>query len=232
MNILYVDVGNSAIKWLFNGEYHTSLIEDFELNLLPNAEQNWVSCVAHRAILKGLKTPIFVQSLPTFQHFTSAYPIAKDLGVDRFLAMLAGAYQNPNQNLLIIDVGSALTIDLVLSGRHQGGLIMPGLGAVRRCFTPFATDSKNLTFGVADNTAEAWASGTASMLLSAINEQIRRQSKKHGDLHVILTGGDSQIVSSQLDYPAEIQSHLVLDGLVFYASLSKASPSPLLTRDI
>ena len=52
--------------------------------------------------------------------------------------------QFPAKPLLVIDVGTAMTFDVVDSeGFHQGGLIMPGLQALRASFPKFETS--NLT---------------------------------------------------------------------------------------
>ena len=51
------------------------------------------------------------------------------LGVDRWLAILAAAFKlYPQKNVLIIDAGTATTVDLLAkSGVHQGGWILPGI---------------------------------------------------------------------------------------------------------
>ncbi|MBC8494265.1 MAG: type III pantothenate kinase [bacterium] len=219
MSHLYIDIGNTAVKWLFDGEYHQVLTADFSLALLPKAQQVWVSCVGDKQLLNGLDEAIFVKSQAEFSNFRSAYKAPENLGVDRFLAMISAIEQLPNQTLLMIDAGSALTFDLVLkSGEHQGGLIMPGLGVLRRSFTQFESHSKNLTLALlANNTEDAWAFGTANMLMGAINTQIDKHLQQQGDLKIILTGGDAKMIAYRLAYSVEIKENLVLDGLALYA---------------
>ncbi len=56
-----------------------------------------------------------------------AYATPKNLGVDRFVA-LVGAHRNINTASVIVDCGTAVTIDaLATSGEHRGGLILPGV---------------------------------------------------------------------------------------------------------
>ena len=216
---LFIDIGNTAIKWLFNGDYNSVLMSDFNVGLLPEADQIFVSCVGDRSVLEGLKNTVFVESESTFQQFISAYESPQELGVDRFLAMIASVDQYPNQTRLIIDAGSALTFDLVLAdGKHKGGLIMPGLGVLRRSFAQFASESKQLTLKeTANNTQHAWEYGTAQMFISVIEQQIQTHLAQYGDLQVILTGGDAKIIAYRLKYPTVIEPHLVLDGLALYA---------------
>jgi type III pantothenate kinase len=216
---LYVDIGNTAVKWLFDGQYHSVLVADFSIDLLPKSSQAFVSCVTDRSLLDGFNDTIFVESQATFKSFVSAYKQSNKLGVDRFLAMIAAIDQLPNQNLLIIDAGSALTFDLVLaSGEHEGGLIMPGLGKLRRSFAQFESCSKNLTLkSTANNTTDAWEFGTANMLMSVIKDQIEQHQTALGDLRVVLTGGDAKVVAYRLNHQVDIESYLVLDGLALYA---------------
>ena len=216
---LFIDIGNTAIKWLFNGDYNSVLMSDFNVGLLPEADQIFVSCVGDRSVLESLKNTVFVESESTFQQFISAYESPQELGVDRFLAMIASVDQYPNQTRLIIDAGSALTFDLVLAdGKHKGGLIMPGLGVLRRSFAQFASESKQLTLKeTANNTQHAWEYGTAQMFISVIEQQIQTHLAQYGDLQVILTGGDTKIIAYRLQYPTVIEPHLVLDGLALYA---------------
>ena len=216
---LYIDVGNTAVKWLFNGSYQSVAVTEFNPKVLPEAKQVFVSCVGDKSLLSDVKNPIFVESQPSFKSFKSAYEAADELGVDRFLAMIAVIDQYPNQTRLVIDAGSALTFDLVLAdGTHQGGLIMPGLGKLRRSFDKFCTESQQLhNQQLADNTSDAWACGTGQMFTSVVNAQIEHYLDEFGDLMVVLSGGDSKLLALRLNHAVQLQPNLVLEGLSIYA---------------
>ena len=218
-NSLYIDVGNTAVKWLFDGCYQSVTVTEFNSALLPKAKQIFVSCVGDKTLLKSLKNTTFVESQATFKIFKSAYKNADELGVDRFLAMIAVIDQQSNQTRLVIDAGSALTFDLVLAdGTHQGGLIMPGLGKLRRSFDKFCTESQQLhNHKLADNTSDAWACGTGQMFTSVINAQIEHYLDEFGDLVVVLSGGDSKLLALRLSHAVKLQPNLVLEGLSIYA---------------
>jgi len=217
-DVLLVDVGNTAVKWLSGDNYQSVLIVEFNSDLLPKSKQTFVSCVGDKSLLDGVKNTTFVESQSTFNSFKSAYENADGLGVDRFLAMIAVIDQQPNQTRLIIDAGSALTFDLVLDdGAHQGGLIMPGLGKLRRSFDKFCTESQQLhNHKLADNTSDAWACGTGQMFTSVVNAQIEYYLDKFGDLVVVLSGGDSKLLALRLNHAVKLQPNLVLKGLSIY----------------
>lgn len=219
---LFIDLGNSAIKWRFNDKYYSSSLKEFDINTLPKASQIWVSSVADNALLHGLPNVIFIKSQLSFAGFTSAYKSPKTLGVDRFLAMFGGVSEYPNQNLLIIDAGSALTFDLVqANGKHQGGLIAPGLGKLRTSFEKFSSNSLHITLTkLASNTQNAWEFGTAEMLMNMVDTQIERHQNNFADLKVILIGGDAKMIALRLNRLVEIRPNLVLDSLALYVQTS------------
>ena len=217
--ILFIDVGNTTVKWLFDGDYQSVSASKFNLTLLPESKQVFVSCVGDKSLLNGIKNVTFVESKDVFGTFKSSYENADELGIDRFLAMIATINQYPDQTRLIIDAGSALTFDLVLAdGTHQGGLIMPGLGKLRRSFDQFCPESQQLhNHKLANNTSDAWACGTGQMFTSVINAQIVHYLDEFGDLVVVLCGGDSKLLALRLSHAVRLQPNLVLEGLFIYA---------------
>jgi len=58
---------------------------------------------------------------------TSAYRQSQRLGVDRWLALLGG-FAVSDKDAIIVDAGSAITVDLLRKdGQHLGGAILPGM---------------------------------------------------------------------------------------------------------
>jgi len=221
---LFVDIGHSAVKWrTLDSEVFSQSVDKFSEKSLPDNQSVWLSAVAHPEIVKAIEIEFsdveVVKSLSHFGSLTIAYKNPLDLGSDRFLAMLGALKHFPDRNLLIIDVGSALTIDVVNdSGEHQGGLIMPGLEAIRGSFSKFATNSQNLnSSSLQSNTDEAWLSGTQAMFISSIKEQITGFESEHPDGIVALTGGSVRSFISELPETVNYFDNLVLDGLESYS---------------
>lgn len=221
---LFVDIGNSAIKWrTLDSEVFSQSVNNFSPKSLPDNQSIWLSAVAHPEIVKAIEMEFsdveVVKSLSHFGSLTIAYKEPLDLGSDRFLAMLGALKHFPDRNMLIIDVGSALTIDVVNdNGEHQGGLIMPGLEALRGSFAKFATNNQNLnSSSLQTSTEEAWLSGTQEMLISSIKEQIIGFESKQSDGIVILTGGGIRSLISELPETVNYFDNLVLDGLESYS---------------
>ena len=221
---LFVDIGNSAVKWrTHDSEVFSQSVEKFSEKSLPDNQSVWLSAVAHPQIVEAINLKFsnveVVKSLSNFGSLTIAYKEPLDLGSDRFLAMLGALKHFPNRNLLIIDIGSALTIDVVNeSGEHQGGLIMPGLEAIRGSFAKFATNSHSLNSStLKSNTDEAWLSGTQAMFISSIKEQINGFEIEQPEGIVTLTGGSVKSLISELPETVNYFDNLVLDGLESYS---------------
>jgi len=221
---LYVDIGHSAVKWrTHDSEVFSQSIDKFSEKSLPDTQSIWLSAVAHPEIVKAIEMEFtdveVVRSVSHFGSLTIAYKEPLDLGSDRFLAMLGALKHFPDRNLLIIDVGSALTIDIVNdNGEHQGGLIMPGLEAIRGSFAKFATNSQILnSSNLQSSTEEAWLSGTQAMLISSIKEQITSFETEQPEGIVTLTGGSVRSLISELPETVNYFDNLVLDGLESYS---------------
>ena len=147
MNLL-VDIGNTRCKWaLARG---TALIEtgvvvragnaDW-LEALPrtSVEAVHVSSVAQPealahlrefAVRRGANLRVAVSSSRSGD-LINAYDQPERLGVDRWMACIA-ARTAGRGSVLVADAGTALTLDFVdADGRHQGGLITPGVATMR-----------------------------------------------------------------------------------------------------
>ena len=218
-NYLLIDIGNSNIKWITEGKNYTSLIDDFSIDMLPNAEKIWVSCVANCEILDGLKNINFAKTDYQFDSLKCGYKDPSELGVDRYLAIIAAMNCYRNQDLLVIDIGSAITFDVLdKNGLHQGGLIMPGISALRGSFEKFKTSDLSLGLNsLASNTDDAWRFGTHAMMVSAINYQIESFQSNFSNGVVSVCGGMAKEIKKELPESIEFFDNLVLDGLESYS---------------
>ena len=221
---IFIDIGNSAIKWRTpDSKVCSEKISNFVSNTLPQADSAWVSAVANLNIVEDIKTLFkefhLVQSQKKFNNLVIAYDDPSRLGSDRFCAMLGSTNHFPQRPILLIDIGSAMTFDIIDSaGFHQGGLIMPGLASLRKSFPKFETsDLSILGEGLASDTVNAWKNGTQAMLISSINNQIDRFEDKYADGVVAICGGTVDEIKSQLPKSIQIFDNLVLDGLECYS---------------
>jgi len=215
---LLLDIGNTKTKWKFEGRYFALLTEDFVFDKLPKSSSVWVSNVSNRTFINKNNSIYFVESQKQYKSLINAYQDAKSLGSDRWLAMIALNELNQGRDYILIDVGTAVTIDIVnKSGIHLGGLIFPGLGKIRENFDNFPISFNKKITGVGQSTEEGWSIGTLNMVVNTINHKIRELKNELSDVAIFLTGGGYSDIKNFIDFDHDFYEHIVLDGLEFYA---------------
>lgn len=122
-----------------------------------------------------------------------SYPEPKQLGVDRFLSLLAASAEP--LPCVIISFGSALTIDvLTADGQHLGGLIAPSpefqWRAMQNHFSGLFPEPGTVQ-ELAQNTADALTSGITLQTI-ALLERVIASNNQTGDTRIFVTGGAAQ----------------------------------------
>jgi len=235
MNLL-IDMGNSRLKWggakggqiitgqsLVNARINRQeLIELWQGISRPRRIA--VSCVSANQLLELVQSVAFelwpdadfvlVKSQAQAFGVVNAYQQPGKLGVDRWLSLVA-VWRKYQQPACIVDCGTAITVDLIdADGRHQGGLISPGLTLMKKSLgqgteaLPFSGTSH--AFGLASCTEAAIYSGTLMAAIGLIEQVLTKQP----DMQLILTGGDAELIAGQLGIAAIVEPDLVLRGLL------------------
>ena len=164
-------------------------------------------------------------------------PIAVELkrpdmvGVDRLLdAVAANHLRTSDRPAVVVDVGTAITVDLVSAdGAFRGGAILPGIAMSARAMHEF-TDLLPLVeiselgtpppaLGTA--TVEAMRSGLFWGAVGAIRQLIERLTGDD-DPQVFLTGGAGPAVAELLGRSARHVPHLTLAGVALTAKGERA----------
>jgi len=150
------------------------------------------------------------------------------VGIDRLLdALAANRLRQPGRAAVVVDVGSAITVDLVgEDGAFLGGAILPGIGMAARAMHEF-TDLLPLIemselaappppLGTA--TVPAIKSGLFWGAVGAIRELVGRLGEGLTQPpHVFLSGGAGPAVADLLGPDARCVPHLTLAGIALAA---------------
>jgi type III pantothenate kinase len=159
-----------------------------------------------------------------------AYQQPALLGIDRWLAIIAGS--QTGQTVGIIDIGSAITLDIVDSkGLHLGGQIIPGGRLLKESLLNTANvKAENRFVGsiqieLGGSTSDCVNFGVEQMILGYLIQAISQSSQKYGVHHWLITGGDGEhwqkwlikcgVLAQQANIQANIQYRpaLVFQGL-------------------
>lgn len=160
--------------------------------------------------------PVFARSARQLAGVINAYESPGMLGVDRWLALVAG-YNSCGCACVVVDCGTAITVDFVDScGQHLGGLIAPGLQLLQAALSEKTALPQVSTIGElkpAQNTQAAMGAGVGSMYAGfLLSQKDLAERVFSAGYKFILTGGDA--VQAQRTVPdAVIRSELVFSGL-------------------
>jgi len=242
--ILELDMGNSRCKW--------RLVEALALDVRARGvvpasaaavrglirELPWapsrlrVASVCSEAVEAALLDEVagrwsagveFACSEAVCQGVHNGYRNPERLGVDRWLAMVS-AWQRLRRPVLVVDAGSALTLDLVDGeGRHRGGHILAGRAAMIRALnlSTAGVQVPELAEQVVDwgrDTVEAVTAGAALALPAAVLDALVMAECELGQrVELVLSGGDGEWLERQLQRRDALElfriDDLVLDGL-------------------
>jgi type III pantothenate kinase len=158
---------------------------------------------------------------------TLHYDNPQELGIDRALTA-AAAYQSFKDEMIVLDFGTATTIDYVNSqGEFMGGAIMPGLGTAAdslfektRKLPRVDYDLPNTILGT--NTTACLQIGILGGYCLMIEGMIRRIKEQIKSApRVIATGGLAPLITRHTDVIDNIDEHLLLKGLKLAYELNR-----------
>lgn len=229
--ILLLDIGNSRSKWRLwcEGWQQGGALDSTGESLLPQLsqvpEEIWIASVADEAFDASLagacrsrwqRDPWFARSESATLGLKNSYRDPAPMGVDRWLAMLAGWHPG-GRAVCVVDSGSALTIDLVAAdGAHMGGYILPGLASMERALLSdtarvhFAEAARDL-IDPGRSTAEAVYNGLMLSQAGAVALALERYGT---GMSLVLSGGNGEALLRVLDSGGEYRPDLVFEGLL------------------
>lgn len=237
--ILLVDMGNTRVKWRLQAgrvvAFGAGLLTDVGLfaeldRFTGQVERVAVSTVASERRRKDLVGCIAAKvSAPITFYWSEAeraglrnvYSDTSKMGADRWHAMV-GAWQRNRNGCLVVDAGSAITVDFIApGGAHLGGYILAGRTMMLR---GLAQDAARIHYQAADSHSLAPGTNTSECVFHglqwywrALADRLNREARERGLATTYVTGGDA----------AELMAHgmlgehcpdLVLEGLAAIVS--------------
>jgi type III pantothenate kinase len=247
--ILLVDAGNTRIKW---AGLEGAVLKSGAAVLRRDCAQDidslaavWAALPApQRLLIASVAGPDFSARIGAWSKkfwgldpefvtaqahafgIINAYTEPQRLGVDRWLALIA-ARQLAAGPVCIVDCGTALTVDVMAdNGEHLGGLIIPGLGLMRRALLENTAGIEAAIGGasheevtlLAKDTRRAVMGGTLYAAIAVIDRIVQDVTEAVGaGMTCMLTGGDADTVRPLLHAGFRYEPELVLKGLAVVA---------------
>jgi type III pantothenate kinase len=147
------------------------------------------------------------------------YDTPETLGADRVAAAVGATVLFPDEELVVIDMGTCITYDYVDRREHfQGGLISPGMRMRFQAMHTFTLrlpliEAIEVPSLIGKSTRHAMQSGVMNGLIAEINGIVDAYRSQSPNCRVVLCGGDVPFFESLLKPPIFVVSELVLIGL-------------------
>ena len=245
MKTLLLDVGNTRLKWgvLQGGEIrrtgripHAEIrekgIQVLTTRLPREFDDVFASNVAGTTFATRLSGVVsahcgsdvrYARSERRGWGVTNGYTQPRRLGVDRWVAMI-GAFAEVQAACLVVDAGTAVTIDAIDDdGQHLGGQIIPGVAMMGQALATSTSDIPPVSpappragaalgmFG--RNTAAAVREGGQNAVAGAVDRAFQALQSNAYTPTIVLTGGDGSRILNALCAAPLHRPHLVLQGL-------------------
>ncbi len=258
MNLL-IDIGNSRIKWcLYNSvekkfsfegampygkadlpalfSEHWSDLDKPDRVMISNVSGQKLAEIIDAWVDKEwqIKTE-YVKTEGISHGVSNAYSDYLELGVDRWMAIIAGwqRFRQQGKAICVVDCGTATTIDgISASGQHLGGFIIPGYTTMQEMLVNNTSDIElarkillkersprkalpSICFS--SSTEEGVISGCYLATISIIDRVVTSMQDDSGNqINCVITGGNAELVVEELAGKFEYEPKLVLRGMAMF----------------
>ena len=241
-----VDVGNTSTKWLvvephqitrsFNIADLTPHVFDEATNFNFDCPISWtiisvnsqkLDKFIHRLVHdRGNDTFSVLKNIEVPLGNVTQYP--ENVGTDRLVAAYAAAIRNPGKDRIVIDGGTAITVDLVSKNdEFLGGTIMPGIKLMLKSLFTGTDQLPPLNSRVwngppvpyGDNTESAILAGVYHAVWYGIKNIVKRQQALFPDAVVVYTGPSLENFVNVIPTNWSAADNLVFEGLYRLAFL-------------
>ena len=147
------------------------------------------------------------------------YESPRDVGADRIVNGIA-AYERFKDSCIIVDFGTATTIDLISrKGEYVGGAIAPGLSISLEALSQRASKLPRIEVVkprevVGRNTVNSIQAGIFYGYVGLVDGIVKRIQKESGvQANVVATGGLAPLVATECSTISDVDEFLTLEGL-------------------
>jgi type III pantothenate kinase len=195
--MLLCDVGNTTYHFLDDEKDYKLFVKDY--NPETTKEKVFYICVNQdiKAKLQKLNNWIDLSKFINMQNYY------KTMGIDRIFACEAV------DNKVVVDVGSAITVDIVKNHKFEGGFIYPGINAMQKTYENISNAlSYSFNFElnldkIPKNSADAISYGYLKTLYVEVMSY---------NMEILLTGGDALKFTS-IFKNAKVDTKLIFRGM-------------------
>lgn len=233
MTNLVIDMGNTLVKLaVFQGDEMIDFVSRDALSM-PFLKDFFKQYQIDNSIISSVSwsrrdVTLFLEQESNFIEFNYkthkglkiAYDTPRTLGKDRIAAAIGALTVEPDSDLLVIDIGSCVTYDLVTrDGTFCSGNIAPGLYMRLKAMHDYTANLPLVTIDerpeslIGKNTHDAILNGAYWGIIAEINSYYDRISEEYPEVKVILTGGEANYFADSIKPRNFVKDNLVIIGL-------------------
>jgi type III pantothenate kinase len=182
-------------------------------SVAPELTELFSKCITSNTAVKT-----YIITHDSYPDLKSKYEDIYQLGIDR-LCNVAYAISKFKNSVIVVDIGSALTFEVIGSdGFFEGGMILPGIDLSSKALELNTSllpkiEKKGIDYLIGKNTVECISSGIINGLSSTCDSFIEKIERElNTEMKVILTGGDASLIGSKMTKKHEIVENTVLLG--------------------
>ncbi len=198
--MLLCDIGNTNVKFYHNRKVWSISIDEF--NDFKTKEKVYYINV-NESMSRPLSLKENFTDLEKYFHFDTIY---EGMGIDRISACYT------IEDGLVVDAGSAITVDIMAHGIHLGGFILPGINESLQSYKNISPrldvtlNTKVDILALPQKTSTAISYGIIKPIVSLIEENAK-------DKKIYFAGGDGAFLSRF--FPNSIyRKNIVFDGML------------------
>lgn len=182
LELILCDIGNTTFHFLIEDKDKKYFLDEKIPKFKDKIYYISVNEKAEKKLLKKNQNAINIAKLVAFK---TDY---KGLGIDRILACM---FQG---NCIVVDAGSAITVDIIEDFKHKGGFILLGIHSILKSYEKI---SKKLKFEFEKNiNLDRIPLQTKDAVFYALLKSIILPIKEISeDKKIIFTGGDGEFLS-------------------------------------
>ena len=253
---LLIDIGNTRSKWALSctsgviqarGILGENCLFESDAEVERNKGQIlevWVSCVGKSGVLSRVTSMVerelgltvnLAKVEPRMGNLKNNYSDLNRLGVDRWVAAIGARSKISNGSLIVVDAGTAVTIDYISNGcssgdnssgdnnssgnSFEGGVILPGLVMMHDALVDktagIASELSDVKSVVGKTTQQCVNAGAKYGLVGAIERVVKEMMREKVDQNsvLVITGGDAKRIAPLSCLPFQLSDDVIFDGL-------------------
>ena len=204
--MILCDIGNTSYHFK-TGKKSFKIAVNKSIQQLPVYDESiYFISVNEQATKKLLKKYPDAINMKEMIQFKTAY---EGMGIDRQVVC------HSINDGIIVDLGSAITVDIMKKGKHKGGFIMPGVEAYKAIYSNI---SEKLIFDFEKNTNLDKIPLTTNdainyAIFSAITLPIAKEYERY-KTKIYFTGGDRNLIQSYfIGIPAKYKKNMIFNSM-------------------